>query len=113
MQDKRLASIDLLRTISIIIMIIANSSPYILVSPHSIWLRLISSLAAPLFIFLSGYSFFVSFNQNKNFYHKFSQALYILISAVFVDVFIWQIMPFQTFDVLYLISFALLINILI
>ena len=113
MHDKRLASIDLLRTISIIIMIIANSSPYILVSPHSIWLRLISSLAAPLFIFLSGYSFFVSFNQNKNFYHKFSQAFYLIISAVFLDVIIWHIFPFQTFDVLYLISFALLINTLI
>jgi uncharacterized membrane protein len=113
MDYKRLDSIDILRTISIIIMVVANSSPYILVTPHSIWLRIISSIAAPLFIFLSGYSFFVSFNRNKNFYYKIFQSFYLILSAVFLDAVIWRILPFQTFDVLYLISFALLINLVL
>ena len=113
MQNKRLPSIDVLRSIAIIIMIIANSCPYILVSPHSIWLRIISSLAAPLFIFLSGYSFFISINNKINYRHKLLQVFYLIISALFIDIVIWQTVPFQTFDVLYMISFGLLINILI
>ena len=113
MQNKRLPSIDVLRSIAIIIMIIANSCPYILVSPHSIWLRIISSLAAPLFIFLSGYSFFISINNKINYRHKLLQVFYLIISALFIDSVIWQTVPFQTFDVLYMISFGLLINILI
>ena len=113
MNNIRVSSIDLLRTIAIIIMIIANSSPYILVSPHSIWIRIISSLAAPLFIFLSGFSFFLSFNKNQNYRNKYFQIFYLFCSAILLDISIWHIMPFQTFDVLYLISFGLLINILI
>lgn len=113
MNNIRVSSIDLLRTIAIIIMIIANSSPYILVLPHSFWIRIISSLAAPLFIFLSGFSFFLSFNNNQNYRNKYFQVFYLFCSAILLDITIWHIMPFQTFDVLYLISFGLLINILI
>ena len=113
MNNIRVSRIDLLRTIKIIIIIIANSIPYILVSPHSIWLRIISSLAAPLFIFLSGFSFFLSFNKNQNYRNKYFQVFYLFCSAILLNITIWHIMPFQTFDVLYLISFGLLINILI
>ena len=102
MHYQRLSSIDLLKTIAIIIMIIANSSPYILVSPHSIYTRIISSLAAPLFIFLSGFSFFLSFNKNQNYRNKYFQVFYLFCSAILLDITIWHIMPFQTFDVLYL-----------
>ena len=94
-------------------MIIANSSPYLLLTPHSVLLRLFCSIAAPLFIFLSGLSFYISFCNKVNYVHKIYRAFYLLISAVVVDVFIWQIVPFQTFDVLYLISFGILINVLI
>ena len=113
MKKPRLGSIDFMRTIALVIMIIANSCPYVLNTPHPVWLRFISSLAAPLFIFLSGYSFFISFKINKDYKHKYLQAIYLLISAVILDVLAWKIFPFQTFDVLYLISFGLFINILI
>ena len=111
MNNIRVSRIDLLRTIAIII--IANSIPYILVLPHSIWLRIISSLAALLFIFLVGFSFFLSFNNNQNYRNKYFQIFYLFCSAILLNITIWHIMPFQTFDVLYLISCGLLINILI
>lgn len=110
---KRKSSIDLIRAISIIIMIIANSVPYLLSTPHSIYLRIFCSIAAPLFIFLSGFSFYISFKNNNNYLHKISRSVYLLISAIIVDVLIWHVLPFQTFDVLYLISFGILINTLI
>jgi uncharacterized membrane protein len=113
MKNSRLSSIDLLRTIAIIIMIIANSSPYILALPHSIGLRIISSLAAPLFIFLSGYSFFVSFHKKQNYKHKYIQIFYLFISAMLLDALVWHIRPLHTFDVLYLIAFGLVVNTII
>jgi len=112
-QSNRLTKIDFLRSLAIIIMIFANSSPYIFQGPHPIWFRLFCSIAAPLFIFLSGYSFHLSFRTNKNKKHKYIQAFYILLSAIFIDTVVWQILPFQTFDVLYLIAFGILINTLI
>ena len=111
--SNRLTKIDFLRSLAIIIMIFANSSPYIFQGPHPIWFRLFCSIAAPLFIFLSGYSFHLSFRIYKNKKHKYIQAFYILLSAIFIDTVVWQILPFQTFDVLYLIAFGILINTLI
>jgi uncharacterized membrane protein len=105
-EKNRIAGIDLLRTIAIIIMLVANSVPYILVGIKPIVFRVVLSLAAPLFIFLSGYSFALSRAGLK-------RSGYLLASALFVDVFIWKIFPFQTFDVLYLISFACFINALV
>ena len=113
MIKKRIESIDFLRTIAILIMLIANAAPYTLKGPHPIWFRMICSFAAPLFIFISGFSFFLSFKKNQNYKHKLVLTLYLLLSAIFVDVVIWGILPFQTFDVLYLIAFGQAINILI
>jgi uncharacterized membrane protein len=111
--SNRLTKIDFFRSLAIVIMIFANSSPYIFQEPHPIWFRLFCSIAAPLFIFLSGYSFHLSFRKDKNKKHKYTQAFYLLLSAIFIDTVVWQILPFQTFDVLYLIAFGILINTLI
>jgi len=113
MIKKRIESIDFLRSIAILIMLIANAAPYTLKDPHPILFRMICSFAAPLFIFISGFSFFLSFKKNENYKQKLVLTLYLLLSAIFVDVVIWGILPFQTFDVLYLIAFGQAINILI
>ena len=113
MIKKRLESIDFLRTIAIIIMLTANSAPYVLNATHPLWFRLICSLAAPLFIFLSGFSFYISFKKHQNYWLKIKLSIYLLLSAIFVDVFVWRILPFQTFDVLYLIAFGQAINIIL
>lgn len=90
-------------------MIYANSFAYFIEDKSILWLRIVFSFAAPLFIFLSGYSFFLS-AEKKTLNKKYIQSLYLLGSAVFVDVFVWNILPFQTFDVLYIISIGILIN---
>jgi uncharacterized membrane protein len=113
MRKERVVAIDFLRSISIIIMILANSAAYVLEKPHSLILRFIFSLAAPTFIFLSGYSFYLSY-QTKNLKNeKYLTGIYLLITAAFIDCFIWHIYPFCTFDVLYLIATGIIINTLI
>lgn len=109
----RLSNIDFMRTTAIFIMIIANSAPYIMETPNPNWLRLVCSLAAPLFIFLSGFSFFLSFNKNRNYKQKLMQGFYLMCTAVGIDWLIWGTLPFQAFDVLYLISIGIFVNILI
>lgn len=94
--------IDCLRTIAILIMLAANSTPYLLDSSSPFIFRLICSLAAPVFIFLSGYTF--AMNASKN--NGLKSGLYILVSAIVVDCLAWGMPPFQTFDVLYLIAFG-------
>ena len=106
--ENRLGAVDAFRTIAIWIMIVANSSPYALDADMGTAYRLICSLAAPLFVFLSGYALFIS--QSKHQKPSYSNGFYILLSAVLVDLLSWQIWPFHTFDVLYLIGFAWLIN---
>jgi len=105
----RYVELDIARSIAILIMIVANAAPALLEqeSAHPIF-RLICSLAAPLFIFISGLTFRVNIDNNKNGLLK--NAFYLLASAAFVDVAIWRIMPFCTFDVLYLIAFSQIIT---
>jgi uncharacterized protein len=109
----RLSNIDFMRTTAIFIMIIANAAPYVMETPNPNALRLICSLAAPLFIFLSGFSFYLSFSKNRNYKQKLMQGFYLMCTAVGIDWLIWGTLPFQAFDVLYLISIGIFINILI
>lgn len=105
----RFVELDIARSIAILIMIVANAAPAILEqeSVHPVF-RLICSLAAPLFIFISGLTFRVNVDNNKNGLLK--NAFYLLASAAFVDLAVWRIIPFCTFDVLYLIAFSQIIT---
>lgn len=110
----RNTSLDLLRGIAIVIMVFANSAPYILTtSTPPLLIRIFFSCAAPLFIFLSGYSLNLALKNNKSIRELILRAGQILLIAIAIDVFIWRIVPFETFDVLYLISISQLILILL
>ena len=110
MKPIRNTRIDFARGIAILIMLLANSAPYVLINePIPFLIRFLFSTAAPLFIFLSGYSLNLSFQHNKTKSTIIQRALQVLFVAVFIDVFIWNIIPFETFDVLYLIGFSQLI----
>jgi len=113
MKKERVVAIDFLRSISIIIMILANSAAYVLEKPHSLFLRFIFSLAAPTFIFLSGYSFQLSYNSKSSKRNKYHTGFYLFFSAALIDCIIWHIYPFCTFDVLYLIGTGIIINTII
>lgn len=102
--------IDGLRGIAMILMFIAHSIPYDknIEIENFFLIRELCSLAAPVFLFLVGYNFnFVNLNKIA------VRILITLIFAVVIDILIWKIIPFYSFDVLYLISFSLIILCLI
>lgn len=62
--------------------------------------RIVSSLAAPLFLFLTGYNF----SKNQRLSKVLEKSILFLIIASSIDVFIWDIIPCYSFDVLYCIA---------
>ncbi len=104
----RHSGIDSMRTLAILIMLVANTLPYSESAVPPDWLRLLCSLAAPLFIFLSGYS--VHLSKVRLGWAAYIPAIAVLLAAIFVDVVAWRIVPLLEFDVLYLISVGLFVN---
>jgi hypothetical protein len=104
---RRLDTIDFLRGIAVFIMIIANSTPYIFNLSSYNTLRIIFSLAAPIFIFLAGYTTQMNFENNKS--EKLIRIFQVVLIAVIIDIFVWRSIPFYTFDVLYLIGVSKLL----
>jgi len=100
----RLNSIDICKGISVAIMIIANFSRDVL-NPNEIYFshRVFSSLSAPIFFFFAGY---LSINSQKSIKSHLYRSLWLLATAVLIDVFVWNIIPFNNFDVLYTISLS-------
>ncbi|TRX66166.1 heparan-alpha-glucosaminide N-acetyltransferase domain-containing protein [Carboxylicivirga sp. M1479] len=100
--------IDSIRGFAIIIMIAANSWPYLAPSNYCpMGLRILFSVAAPLFIFLSGVSLYLAEEAGKSAKQILIRVIQILVVAIIIDALVWQILPFYTFDVLYLIAFSL------
>lgn len=106
-ERNRFLWIDELRTFAIITMIFANSAAYFFEGEVNVSFRIFSSLAAPLFIFLSGMNLFFSSEASSK---KFiTRGMYLLITASLIDILAWKIFPFGTYDVLYLIAFGIMI----
>jgi uncharacterized membrane protein len=108
--------IDSIRTIAILIMVAANASPYAWQPPYPVILRFIFSMAAPLFIFLSGYAVKFSLTDIalKNTKKRlFIRAIYLLVTAILIDMLIWGLTPFRNFDVLYVIAAGIALNALL
>ncbi len=96
MNTARTAYIDFLRALAILIMLMANISPVFFNPETPILLRMIYSMAAPIFVFLAGYSAFTFSSSNGNF--AFWR---VLFAAVLLDICVWHYFPFNSFDVLY------------
>lgn len=108
----RFSSIDTIRGFAILIMIFANSYPYLYPIDYCPkLLRLLFSSAAPIFVFLSGVSLCLAVENGKKNKTLILRAIQILFFAIIIDIFIWSISPFITMDVLYLISYSLLFTI--
>ena len=97
-------SIDIIRGIAIVIMFYAHLLPHFTGFELSIFERITSSLAAPIFLFLVGYNFSIS----TSFASLLKRILIIFIFASLIDIFIWNVYPFYSFDVLYTIGISLI-----
>ena len=107
MSRRRDMTIDSLRGLAILIMIAANSSATCYAEPHPFWFRCLGSVAAPLFIFLSG--MMVRFSQIHKGYplvYFLKRGLMLIVVAAFLDVAAWRLYPFTSFDVLYIIGIS-------
>jgi len=106
--NKRDVTIDVLRGFAIFTMIAANMAAFALARPHPFLFRFYGTFAAPIFILISGMMVvYTTMVNGRNFrYFLIRGGLLILIAAL-IDIFVWTIYPFVSFDVLYLIGVAL------
>jgi uncharacterized membrane protein len=106
MKGARDPSIDVLRGLAIVTMVAANMAPYSLEAPHPIPFRIFGSFAAPTFVFLAGMMVGGS-RRSARVAHAFRRAAMLFAVAAVIDVGCWHIVPFEGFDVLYLLGLAL------
>ncbi|NYT01280.1 MAG: DUF1624 domain-containing protein [Methanosarcinales archaeon] len=100
-------AIDVLRGLAIVSMVAAHLSPA-LEGPAPLWLRAGGSIAAPLFILISGMMVSLSSRERGRDLGRFlRRGGQVLLAAVLVDLMVWNIYPFLSFDVLYLIALAI------
>jgi len=108
MNQRRDITIDILRGLAIFTMIGIHTAASVVNQPHPFGLRLYGSFAAPLFILLSG--MMVAFGvQEKNYDLKYFlvRGILTIVMGVLVDLLVWNIYPFMTVDVLYLLGLSL------
>ena len=107
MVDSRDATVDTLRGLAIITMVAANLAGPVLAVPHPFWLRLYGSFAAPLFVLLSGMMVVVTTARGRSLMYFCARGASVLLVAAVVDAAIWQIVPFTSMDVLYVIALCI------
>lgn len=88
-------------------MIGANTIPFLLLPPAPFWMRIVSSIAAPLFIFIAGMMF--ALITGKKYYDlKYSllRGGFIVLTAALLETLDLGIVPFLDMDILYLIGIS-------
>ncbi len=104
-KPNRLLWIDILRGLAILFMVPANLST-LWDASHPMWFRLVGSFAAPSFILLS--TAMVCFNSGRHsLKYYIERGIMILLVGMMIDMFLWKIMPFTSYDILYFIGLSL------
>ena len=107
LSNQRDTSIDILRGLAIFIMVFANLGP-VMESSYPFILRFYGSLAAPIFITLAGMMVCLTYQiKQHSFKYYLIRGFSLIIIGMLIDILIWQIVPFRTVDVLYLIGLSL------
>lgn len=101
-------TIDILRGIAIFTMVAANLSSTLLQDADKVLLfRLYGTFAAPLFILLAGMMVVMTQSRHGGFRHYLHRGVLIIGCACLLDVAVWRIYPFLSYDVLYLIGLSI------
>jgi uncharacterized membrane protein len=75
---------------------------------HPLWFDVFCSFAAPLFVLLSGYMTAVnSAKKHRSISYYLLRSGMLILTAAMIDSLIWGLLPFATFDVLYVIGLGL------
>lgn len=100
--------IDILRGIAIVLMIMANLTPTLLLSPAPGWFRFLSSLAAPLFVITAGTMVALSrTGKGRSFGYIATRGGLVILAAALLQLLMLQFVPFVDIDILYLIGLSL------
>jgi len=100
--------VDTLRGFAIILMVAANAAPGTLVEPYPLWYKIVSSLAAPLFVTISGLMVcYTARTRGYPFRHYLVRGGLVLLAAMLLDLLVWLMVPGSSCDVLYLIGLSL------
>jgi len=103
----RIAAIDVARGLAIFIMVPANMSASIYAEPHAFWFRVVSSFAAPVFIAVAGMMVTLSAGRRtRGLWDAVIRGLMLLTVAALIEAVIFRVVPFYSYDVLYLIGIA-------
>jgi uncharacterized membrane protein len=107
MPASRNISVDIVRGLAIFIMVPANMAASVYAEPHAFWFRVASSFAAPTFITVAGMMIVLGAGARDHgwSYYLTRGALLVGVGAL-IDALMFQLVPFQSFDVLYLIGIA-------
>ena len=99
--------IDIFRGLSILTMVAANAAPQLLAEPHPFYFRVYGTFAAAIFTFLAG--MMIAFGdqfKKYNFKHYLIRGALIAMVGCFLDVFVWKMLPFVTYDILFCIGIS-------
>lgn len=89
-------------------MVASHLARDVLTQPHPLWLRLFGSLAAPLFVLLSGMLVAQTRESRRRPLSYFlSRGSLVVLIAMLLDTLLWGIYPLVTYDVLYVIGVAM------
>ncbi|WP_394754471.1 heparan-alpha-glucosaminide N-acetyltransferase domain-containing protein [Crenothrix sp.] len=100
----RIEQYDILRGIAISFMLMANSAASLYIGTPPLPMRLLGSFAAPSFMILAGIMLAIAKKP------KLRKGFLLIATGCLIDIFVWQIVPFVTFDVLYTLGAAILIT---
>jgi uncharacterized membrane protein len=114
-RPRRVAGLDALRGLAVALMVPANAAAELLREPHPLWLRLVGSLAAPLFVTLAGLLVAMAVDRDASLPSErrrgglpcVRRGAFVILVGVLIDVGIGGYLPLVTCDVLYLIGLSL------
>lgn len=103
----RIVTVDVVRGLAIFIMVPANMSSSVYAEPHAFWFRVVSSFAAPTFIAIAGMMVALAASRGHYGWGKalVRGALLVTVGAL-IEAVIYKVVPFYSYDVLYLIGIA-------
>lgn len=108
LESSRDMPVDVLRGGAIALMVMANMAPALLQPPAPGWFRFLATLAAPVFVILSGMMVALSRSgKGRTLGYIARRGGMVLLLAMFLDAAAGGIIPFTDMDVLYLIGISL------